>query len=273
VCPLGFGRRSGAESGGNEGVARCPLGFGDDDRRKRPNIAALGSAPRMLLSVLARHNGRSGAGSLVSVKAVVFDVSDDARNFGEGAPLHSLCGHDASRFLALGQGRAQRSNSDGGVGGGGGGDNAAIPLDAGLKGLMFDSQRRLEAWFLSFWEAFPAVALLEESDQIAVFGTVLTAKAAAGDAAGSSNDDAATAAAQTTAVEQTAMVGVLVNRPCPRTGMSPLHKAVEMGDPELLRILLKAGADRGARARLYDGDTPAMLARRLKRQELADMLD
>lgn len=35
----------------------------------------------------------------------------------------------------------------------------------------------------------------------------------------------------------------LVNCPCPRTGMAPLLKAVEIGSGEVARLLLEAGAD------------------------------
>ena len=70
-----------------------------------------------------------------------------------------------------------------------------------------------------------------------------------------------------------------INYPCPRTGLSPLHKAIEVGREggeggkeggatlllPLLRLLVEHGADRGARASLYDGERGWEMARRFGR--------
>ncbi|CAM9305401.1 unnamed protein product [Laminaria digitata] len=65
----------------------------------------------------------------------------------------------------------------------------------------------------------------------------------------------------------------LVDCPCPRTGMTPLLKAVEVGSGDMARLLLEAGADVRSKATLYDGDDAVALARRLgSRDAIVDML-
>ena len=51
---------------------------------------------------------------------------------------------------------------------------------------------------------------------------------------------------------------------CPRSGMTPLHKAVEARSFDAIKILMDNGASLQARASLYDDDTPLLLAKRLK---------
>eukprot|EP00903_Cladosiphon_okamuranus_P011948 g11222.t1 len=50
---------------------------------------------------------------------------------------------------------------------------------------------------------------------------------------------------------------------CPRTGLTPLLKAVEGGSEEMVRILLEAGGSVQSQAVLYDGDDALALAKRL----------
>ena len=74
-----------------------------------------------------------------------------------------------------------------------------------------------------------------------------------------------------------------INYPCLRTGLTPLHKAIEVGREggeggeggreggaaliPLLKFLLEEGADREAGALLYDGERGWELARRFGRGE------
>ncbi|KAM3570572.1 hypothetical protein VYU27_007358, partial [Nannochloropsis oceanica] len=77
-----------------------------------------------------------------------------------------------------------------------------------------------------------------------------------------------------------------INYPCPRTGLSPLHKAIEVGREgeeggkeggaapllPLLRLLVEHGADLEARALLYDGERGWELAKRFGRGEEVEAL-
>jgi len=54
----------------------------------------------------------------------------------------------------------------------------------------------------------------------------------------------------------------LLETPCTRSGMTPLHRAVENDWPEVVSALLERGADAQAKCALYDGDTALQLARR-----------
>lgn len=95
----------------------------------------------MPLAVLAGHP------TLVSVKGVVFDVSDDeAYQEAAGGALAGCAGHDASRLLAL---------STGGFVGG---------LNEGLEGLRYEDHQRLEVYFLKVARARRAVAVLIDED-------------------------------------------------------------------------------------------------------------
>jgi ankyrin repeat protein len=64
----------------------------------------------------------------------------------------------------------------------------------------------------------------------------------------------------------------LVNSICVRTGLQPLHKAVEAGNTSLVKVLLEFGADRHAPAPLYDNETPIDMAQRFAQQDIIDLL-
>ncbi|KAG3114518.1 hypothetical protein PI124_g10411 [Phytophthora idaei] len=60
-----------------------------------------------------------------------------------------------------------------------------------------------------------------------------------------------------------------VNAVCARTTMTPLHKAVEKHRLDLVKELVRAGADVEARAALYDDETPLEMAHRFHFDDIA----
>ena len=218
-----------------------------------------------------------GAGKgLVSVKGLVFDVSARVDD------MVPLLGHDCSRFFAVG-------------GGGGGEPSGPVPpsatpvdpgglLDQGLKGLSYEQVVRLERVLEGFLRSFgPPVAVLAEGDRRALLGGA--SMVAPGGVDGQEEEEEAEKGrrlhelieqgAGAAAIEE--LLGddrkgsLIVNCPCTRTGLTPLHKVVESAVEEeaalldVVRLLVGKGADRTAPAALYDGDTPLQLARRLRR--------
>ncbi|CAN0488059.1 unnamed protein product [Ectocarpus sp. 12 AP-2014] len=316
TCPVGFGSppphpttdssssataTTTAAAAAAAATITCPLGFGggaNDTGRPTAASFAKRGLPRMPLAVLAGHP------TLVSVKGIVFDVSDDEAYNHEGA-LAGCAGHDASRVIAASAG-GRLGNGDGGG-----------KLDAGLEGLRYEEHQRLEAYFVELARSRRAVAVLADEDHISIFGTPLVASSDTGYTPAAATAASALSISTTTddlmalvaelhaSVEQgdaeavrrvlsprcqqypgeevegagedadgdSAQTGetqpksllVPVDSACPRTGMSPLLKAVEGGSAEVIRVLLDAGADvrMQASAALYDGDTALDLARRL----------
>ncbi|CAM9606928.1 unnamed protein product [Choristocarpus tenellus] len=250
-CPLGFSTSRGI----------CPLGFGGDDKGALELISSL---PRMPLAVLAQHGGETTSARLLSIKGVVFDVSSESA-FGPDGNLSHLLGHDASRFLGLG---GENNSSDSSSS-----SAEAQLLDTGLVGLNYDQHRRLEQWFMGLRDTCRAVAVLTDDDFERVFGTTFGGSSMLG-----SNVDRG--GIPSMAVKLHALVGEgdadgvgalfekesvegIVDAPCSRTGMTPLLRAVEGGFEEVVGILLKAGANPLAEAKLYDGDDALQLAHRL----------
>lgn len=141
---MGFGSPNSSSS--PTAAVTCPLGFGEG-ASKRLTAASFASSglPRMPLAVLSGHP------TLVSIKGVVFDVSDD-RDYqaAAGGALAAWAGHDASRLLAV-------STAGGGVVGG---------PNEGLGGLRYEEHQRLEACFLEVARVRRAVAVLTDEDYI-----------------------------------------------------------------------------------------------------------
>jgi hypothetical protein len=63
-----------------------------------------------------------------------------------------------------------------------------------------------------------------------------------------------------------------VDQVCPRTTMTPLHKAVEKNRLDLVELLVTAGADLFAEAALYDFETPLQMAKRFHYDGIAAYL-
>lgn len=156
--------------------ATCPLGFGGDgSRNKTPTAASLSSRglPRMPLAVLAAHHDphptREPASvvRLVSVKGVVFDVSDDEA-FRSGGALARLPGHDVSRFVAVAVSCRAEPGEVAGRGDDGDGDDEVqdhcFDLDRGLEGLRYEEHRRLESYYVEMAQGRRAVAVLADED-------------------------------------------------------------------------------------------------------------
>eukprot|EP00474_Spongospora_subterranea_P002878 CRZ03336.1 hypothetical protein [Spongospora subterranea] len=62
------------------------------------------------------------------------------------------------------------------------------------------------------------------------------------------------------------------NQRCSRTNLSPLHKLVESDRPSLIFLFLKSGADPSALAPLYDNETPLEMAQRFQHQDCVEIL-
>lgn len=218
-----------------------------------------------------------GGRGLVAVKGLVFDASARADDM---APL---LGHDCSRFFAVGGGGGGESGSgDAGAPSATAVDPGGL-LDQGLEGLSYEQVVRLERVLEGFLRSFgPPVAVLAEGDRRALFGG---ASMVAPGGVGGQEEEGEEARRLHELIEQGAgaaaieeLLGddtkgsLIVNCPCTRTGLTPLHKVVESAiDGEeaalldVVRLLVGKGADRTAAAALYDGDTPLQLARRLRR--------
>ena len=157
-CPvLGFGATvvASGESSFSDGHASCPLGFGSGSNFT-PSAVSLSRSgiPRMSLEVLAAHHKKQDMNlRLLSMKGVVFDVSEDPE-FKFGGAFERLPGHDASRFVAL---SAQRASI-------GDGDDDFHSLDTGLEGLTYQDHRRLETYYLEMLRGRSVVAVLADED-------------------------------------------------------------------------------------------------------------
>ncbi len=278
VCPLGFGggarptttTSSSSSSSSSSTGSKCPLGFGSSSSNAAPSSAAafhnVATLPPLTLAGLQAAGPGDG---LVSIKGLVFAVS--AARVDDMGPL---LGHECGRFLALGGGESSAGSEEaaGGV------------LDAGLEGLSYDQVVRLERVMEAFAQSFgPPVARLAEADRRALFGDA-SSMVAPGEGGEMGEQGAALAlhalieqGAGAAAIEElladcskgdaAAAAAIIINCPCPRTGLTPLHKAVDASPTalEVVGLLVARGADLNAPAALYDGDTPLALARRLGR--------
>ncbi|CAM9714020.1 unnamed protein product [Ectocarpus sp. 4 AP-2014] len=277
----------------------CPLGFGGGaDGTGRPTAASFAKSglPRMPLAVLAGHP------TLVSVKGIVFDVSGDETYNHEGA-LAGCAGHDASRVIGASAGDRLGNGDGGGKLDAGleglryeehqrleayfvelarsrravavladedhisifgtpvaaNGDTGYTPAAPTAASALAISTKTNDAKAL----VAELHAYVEQGDAEAV-RKVLSSRfrqhpAEEVEDAGEDADGDSTQTGET----QPKSLLVPVDSACPRTGMSPLLKAVEGGSAEVIRVLLDAGADVRMQAALYDGDTALDLARRL----------
>eukprot|EP00953_Heterococcus_sp_UTEX-ZZ885_P000797 953-Heterococcus_DN1.PRE.6 len=126
-------------------------------------------------------------------------------------------------------------------------------LDKPLAGITFDEHKHLEQWHLELQASFPLVALLSDSDYASLFNsansstnsTATTSYTTDSDSASSSADSSVercaherqeAAAVLHSCIDARDAAGLeiclqehkdFVNSACPRTRLSPLHKAVE----------------------------------------------
>lgn len=64
-----------------------------------------------------------------------------------------------------------------------------------------------------------------------------------------------------------------INAPCPQTGLTVLHKAIERGNEDIVKVLLLHGSNVQAKSTLYDGDSALELAKRFDQLQIKDLLD
>ncbi|CAN0260021.1 unnamed protein product, partial [Discosporangium mesarthrocarpum] len=167
---------------------------------------------------------------LLSVKGVVFDVTSNEK-FGMDGILGYLPGHDASRLLGLAD-EAKHTVSH-------------TLLDTDLSEFSYDEHRRLEARFLGMLETCPAVAVLADED----YESQSTEKEPISDKTQSPSAELHKYVERGESESLAALLAggniskELIDKPCSRTGMTPLLKAVEGGFEDAVRRLLEAGAD------------------------------
>jgi hypothetical protein len=216
---------------------QCPLGFSSS----KPSAS---SRAVLNLPIITREELQTRPG-LIAVKGVVYDTRNvgGVAGDGDGGPLASILNHDVSRNLALGSLSSEH-------------------LDAGLAGLTYDQHCELEKWAAEMDELFSRVGLLQSTKSNAPEQLV-------------ANEDAfrCIERGDEKGLEALLNAGVSLAATCPRTGMGLLHKAVEAGSLDMVHILMQAGADRSAKCDLYDGDTPAELAQRLRMPEISALFD
>ncbi|MES1914605.1 MAG: hypothetical protein MHM6MM_006655 [Cercozoa sp. M6MM] len=179
-------------------------------------------------------------GSYVALRGLVFDVSGQP-NFEQGT-LSRCVGHDISYFVATGA-------------------TDLSLLDRSIDGLTYQQTAELEAWFRKFYTSLPTVGKLAEN--------VLSGACAAYTV--KENADTTPLVTQIETANSLAEIDfdrADVNEPCPRTGMSPLHVAVLCNRVDVVRELLRRGAETQVKAELYDGQTPLELAKRFKHSEI-----
>jgi predicted heme/steroid binding protein len=178
----------------------------------------------------------------ISIFGVVSDVSTSAEIKSRFA---SVLGHDVTRALATGL--FDRDS-----------------LNQSFVGLDFDQLARVEAWqqelkqlncvpigHIVDWEP---VEQMRQAMKPRLFSTNFHALL---------TDENVNAVAE--AIDHD--VG-LVNSICTRTGLSPLQKAVELGNARLVALLLEHGADRSFRCALYDNETADDMARRFNQPDI-----
>lgn len=157
-CPVLESAEAAGASGSsvNSGGASCPLGFGSS-KCKTPSTESLyrSGLPQMPLAVLAAHLERDENVRLVSIKGVIFDVSEDVE-FKSGGALAQLPGHDASRFIASSVREVAADHESDGL----------LNLNAGLEGLTYQDHQRLETYYVKMLQARRAVAVLAEEDYV-----------------------------------------------------------------------------------------------------------
>eukprot|EP00612_Vaucheria_litorea_P002507 CAMPEP_0171458186 /NCGR_PEP_ID=MMETSP0945-20130129/3966_1 /TAXON_ID=109269 /ORGANISM="Vaucheria litorea, Strain CCMP2940" /LENGTH=364 /DNA_ID=CAMNT_0011983945 /DNA_START=79 /DNA_END=1173 /DNA_ORIENTATION=- len=242
VCPFSENNN---EATNDSNSLRCPLGF---DRKKSKGVENL---PKMTLEILKMHSSSNKKmPNLISVKGRIYDISNHENLFAS-IPLYSLVGREASRVLA--EGIFKEEN-----------------LDQSLDGISIEAHIRLEKYFQQLEDSLDPVATLAEEDYNKVFGSVEF---------DNSNDSCEDIHKHIEAKNVEGVKNILnknpdsVNSLCPRSGLSALHKAVEVDSVEIAEILLKNGAKIDTKCLLYDDDTPYQLAKRFDRTELIKILE
>ncbi|CAM9196325.1 unnamed protein product [Hapterophycus canaliculatus] len=292
LCPLGFGDSSASTASSpssQSAEAVCPLGFGrgTDGRPTAASVARSG-LPRMPLAVLAGHP------TLVALKGVIFDVSPVEE-------LARWAGHDASRLVAVSAGAGDVSDVgfDAGLEGlryeehqkleacflemARAGRAVAVLTDRDYA-RIFGSPLISNADDTPSAPAATSVAINANGyggGQEAVATACLPALAAELHASVERGDAEAVTrvlsehqlhmsrsavpgvdVGANEADEGARRNGLLIECACPRTGMTPLLKAVEGGSEGVVRVLLEAGADVRSQAALYDDDDALSLSKR-----------
>lgn len=175
-----------------------------------------------------------------------------------------------------------------------------------LEGLDFDALRTLETWSTFFQDQFEVVGRIrtdyeEEaatggakwsrpgeaemaplpSDIYGCFLPLVENSSSSGSGANASSSESSLhslmdADQQDQAgqlIDSLPVGSPLLDRPCPRSAMTPLHKAVERDWLDVVQSLLAKGADARLPCSLYDGETALDMARRFQSNEIVAALE
>lgn len=285
ACPFLSGRMSAAD------LAALAMPAGHPPMPDATDAPVAPSAPPLRTFTLASLAQASAAAAavpsaprLVAVKGSVFGIPPTAEpRFDSGGAWASAIGRDLTRTLAFTPvgSEAASAVADGRL--------RLEPEHQGsgaLAGLDFDALRRLESWYAFFCERHPVVGRLLAEHETAggpadakclpgekglqplpgdVYGSFLPLQGAGGAAhALHALLDADEREATRCMVLSTATDSPALHSRCSRTDMTPVHKVVEKGWGDVLRVLLAKRADAAAPCSLYDGEDALALARRFQ---------
>ncbi|RLN63358.1 hypothetical protein BBP00_00004200 [Phytophthora kernoviae] len=214
---------------------KCPLGFG----------------AKVVSNVVSRKSTDVDELRTIMFQGRCYDVMDSRLFRPEGGQFAHFVGHDVTYALAVQSTRVE--------------DLDVTPERA----YTFEEQLMLEK-YRSFFARELAVLEIEEhhkgndsQNEVVNLHAVIEESDSMAQELSIQNLQKALANAS---VEQ-------VDEVCIRTTMTPLHKAVEKHRLDLVTLLVHAGADFGARAALYDDETPLEMARRFQFDDIVAHLE
>ena len=262
-----------------------------------------------LESLASTASDASSSRRLIALKGCIFDVSEDAR-FQSNGRWAAGVGRDITRSLAFepiaAAASSSSSSSSDSISSFVSHLYSSFAGSTALRGLSFDQLRTLETWYKHFEAKYTLVGRLltpHELEQSTsadasatlfvpgesdlppmpsdVFGSFLPLVEAT-TAAGSSDVvpkslhsliDSSDDESICCSFLSTLPVGsVLLEGRCHRSGMVPIHRAIENTWPKLLKLLIEKGAKTDVPCELYDNDSPLQLAQRFHFNEAVEML-
>ncbi|KAG7386685.1 hypothetical protein PHYPSEUDO_015365 [Phytophthora pseudosyringae] len=222
------------DSGASPG-GKCPLGFGAKTVSKTVSRKAEGVKDMRTITFQGRR----------------YDVTDSSLFHPDGGQFAHFVGHDVTYALAVQSLRV--------------GD-----LDVTLeRAYTFEEQLLLERYRTLFAHELALLEVDGGQEESGNRSEVLNVHQIIEESDGMAHEECVEyleKALKSASAEQ-------VNAVCARTTMTPLHKAVEKHRLDLVKVLVRAGADVEARAALYDDETPLEVARRFHFDDIAAHLE
>uniref|UniRef100_M4BMS0 Uncharacterized protein n=1 Tax=Hyaloperonospora arabidopsidis (strain Emoy2) TaxID=559515 RepID=M4BMS0_HYAAE len=223
-------------SGSSSGGGKCPLGFGVKTNNKVMYYTAEDAKKLQTITFQGRR----------------YDVSQTSLFHPDGGQFAHFVGHDVTYALAIQSMRVE--------------DLDVVPARA----YTFDEQLVLERYRMFFSRELALIEVDNEqienedgkSNVVSVHRLI------------ENSDDMAEEECVQRLEKMLESAGAdQVNAVCSRTAMTPLHKAVEKNRFDLVKVLVRAGADIEARAALYDDETPLDMAYRFCFNDIAAHLE